>query len=120
MAVKRPWIIERKAHQRSTDNSKFYNSRTWRKIRAAYLQDNPDCVQCKRDDVVTPANVVDHIKPITEGGHRTDRSNLQSMCKPCHDKKSASEGARQRGMGKKVVTVRACTSHDSQNFTRKK
>jgi len=120
MAVNRPWITPRVAHQRTKDNSKFYNSRAWRKIRAAFLQEYPDCVQCKRDDIVTPGNVVDHIKPITEGGHKTDRTNLQTMCKACHDKKSAYEGGKQRGMGNKVITVKACTSHDNQLFTHNK
>jgi 5-methylcytosine-specific restriction protein A len=41
---------------------------------------------------ITPATVIDHITP-----HRGDRalfwqsSNWQALCKPCHDRKTATE-----------------------------
>jgi 5-methylcytosine-specific restriction protein A len=43
--------------------------------------------------VLQPANVVDHIVPVKQGGERFDRSNLQSLCVPCHNAKTASETA---------------------------
>jgi 5-methylcytosine-specific restriction protein A len=58
----------------------------WQLARAAHLEANPLCVMCKARGVVTAATVVDHIRP-----HRGDmlifwdRSNWQSLCKPCHD-----------------------------------
>ena len=39
-----------------------------------------------------PANVVDHIKPITEGGAELNVNNLQSLCTMHHNQKSAREG----------------------------
>ncbi|MFB9242373.1 HNH endonuclease [Massilia antarctica] len=42
---------------------------------------------CKR-----PGYLVDHIKPLCEGGTNED-SNKQLLCAPCHDVKSAREAA---------------------------
>jgi 5-methylcytosine-specific restriction protein A len=42
------------------------------------------------------AKVVDHILPIKKGGERFERSNLQSLCVPCHNAKTASETASMR------------------------
>jgi 5-methylcytosine-specific restriction protein A len=52
--------------------------------------DNPLCVDCKTADLLTAANVVDHIVP-----HRGDMNlfwsedNWQPLCKRCHDLKTA-------------------------------
>lgn len=64
----------------------------WQKIRKAYLQRNPLCVECMKDGIVTVATVVDHIIP--HKGNRKlfyDESNYQSLCVACHNKKSATE-----------------------------
>lgn len=45
------------------------------------------CQMCKR-----PGYLVDHIKPLCEGGSDDD-SNKQLLCAPCHDEKSAREAA---------------------------
>lgn len=34
---------------------------------------------------------VDHITPISEGGHKFDESNLRTLCKYCHYEKTAEE-----------------------------
>lgn len=41
-----------------------------------------------------PALEVDHIVPISEGGHPFDPANLQTLCTDCHNDKSAEEAAR--------------------------
>ena len=54
------------------------------------------CQQCLRDGRPTPLKVrpydhaVDHIIPKAKGG-TDDPDNLQSLCAPCHDAKSAAE-----------------------------
>jgi len=64
----------------------------WQKARARFLRDNPLCVDCYKRDRLTPATVVDHIKPHKgDYGLFWDESNWQGMCKPCHDRKTASE-----------------------------
>ena len=74
----------------------FYQSREWRAVRAAHLTTHPLCVACEAAGRVVPAKVVDHVKPIKEGGARFDAANLQSLCVSCHNAKSARESARHR------------------------
>lgn len=74
-----------------TDNTNFYNSRRWRSLRKHYIQSNPLCEQCKRNERTTAGQCVDHIKPIRLGGLMTDIGNLQTLCNSCHAYKSGTE-----------------------------
>ena len=74
----------------------FYQSPRWRNTRAAVLRDSPLCCRCNAKGVLRLAKVVDHIVPIKQGGERFERSNLQSLCVPCHNAKTASESASSR------------------------
>lgn len=66
--------------------------RKWQAARADFIRRNPVCVACAARGEVAAAEVVDHVVP-----HRGDdklfwrRSNWQSLCKPCHDRKTAAE-----------------------------
>jgi 5-methylcytosine-specific restriction protein A len=42
---------------------------------------------------ISPAAQVDHITPVAEGGTDAD-SNLQAICKACHDLKTQAEAKR--------------------------
>ncbi|MGM7552595.1 HNH endonuclease [Myroides odoratimimus] len=91
-SVKRPWVQERKPFERNIhDNSKFYNSRTWRKFRRAFLDKNPLCKMCEDNGEIVPATVADHIIPINKGGAELDEANLQGLCARCHNAKSAKD-----------------------------
>lgn len=57
------------------------------KRRAKWLAYHPLCVACERMGFVTQAAEVDHIVPLFKGG-KDDSTNLQSLCKPCHDRKT--------------------------------
>ncbi len=76
---------------RASAGSRGYNSK-WRAARSRYLNAHPLCVRCKKENVLTKATVVDHIKP-----HRGnpilfwDECNWQPLCKSCHDKKTMTE-----------------------------
>ncbi|GMA52056.1 restriction endonuclease [Alicyclobacillus contaminans] len=76
---------------RGNSAQRGYDSR-WRKARLAYLRAHPLCAECERHGRMTPATVVDHIKP-----HKGDKAlfwdtnNWQPLCKPCHDAKTARE-----------------------------
>lgn len=72
-------------------SSKFYD-RKWRKAREAYLAKNPLCVHCLDEKLVTAATEVDHKIP-HEGDMDLfwDEQNWQSLCKPHHSKKTATE-----------------------------
>ena len=92
----RPWIPKKPAHMREVDNTSFYNSKRWRSLRNYYIQSHALCEQCKREGVITGAQMVDHIKSITNGGSPVDQKNLQSLCTSCHNKKSGRESAEKR------------------------
>lgn len=73
-----------------------YKTSRWAALRAEQLRQEPLCRYCKPMGDVVAATVVDHIKP-----HRGDRAlafdpdNLQSLCKPCHDRHA---DAKDRGL----------------------
>jgi 5-methylcytosine-specific restriction enzyme A len=61
--------------------------RRWRTVSKAHIQRNPLCVRCGRG-----ATVCDHIVP-HKGDEQLfhDATNLQSLCKSCHDRKTVQE-----------------------------
>ncbi|AEJ02185.1 HNH endonuclease [Nitrosomonas sp. Is79A3] len=78
----------------------------WRQAREGYLKKHPLCVRCDLGGFVEIASIVDHIVPhrlgeaIESGDHIKidiasklfwDRNNWQSLCKTCHDRKTAIE-----------------------------
>jgi 5-methylcytosine-specific restriction protein A len=71
----------------------FYQSVAWRALRAAFLHQHPVCCRCEARGVIVAAVVADHILPIKDGGARLDEANLQALCVPCHNSKTASETA---------------------------
>ena len=83
--------IRKKDRERGTSHQRGYDAR-WNKARIEHLDADPLCVDCAKRDYITPATVVDHIVP-HKGNDELfwDRSNWQSLCKPCHDRKTASE-----------------------------
>jgi 5-methylcytosine-specific restriction protein A len=80
--------------RRGTAVSRGYDGR-WQKARHSYLLHHPLCVTCQAEGRIKAANVVDHIIP-----HKGDKqvfwdiSNWQSLCKQCHDIKTAKEDGR--------------------------
>jgi len=75
---------------RNTEVSKFYQSAAWKIARAMHLRAEPLCVVC-----MDPAQIVDHIVEIKDGGCRLCDDNLQSMCLACHNAKTK-RAARER------------------------
>jgi len=79
--------------KRGTAHERGYGHK-WRVARLSYLKKNPLCVECKRENAVTAATVVDHVIP-----HKGDMKlfwnmrNWQSLCKHHHDQKTMSEGS---------------------------
>jgi len=77
--------------ERASASKRGYDAR-WRKARRMYLNRNPLCVECRADDVVEPANTVDHIVP-HKGDYDLfwDPDNWQSLCEMHHNRKTAKE-----------------------------
>ncbi|MCI2170982.1 HNH endonuclease [Schleiferilactobacillus perolens] len=78
----------------------FYASARWRKLSKSFRLRFPVCKSCLERGIVREAGLVDHIWSIkTPRGweHRLSESNLQSLCIPCHNAKTAREIAERRG-----------------------
>jgi 5-methylcytosine-specific restriction protein A len=63
-------------------------SAAWRAIRKEQLAKEPYCRTCRRKGIWRLANQVDHI----DGDASNDApTNYQSLCGPCHSRKTARE-----------------------------
>jgi 5-methylcytosine-specific restriction enzyme A len=73
----------------------MYRTKVWKTLRKVQLAQEPLCRRCSRRGVVEQATVVNHIKP-----HKGDEnlfrdvSNLESVCKHCHDSRIKSQEMR--------------------------
>lgn len=79
--------------QRGYDSGERYGS-AWRVIRNRYIKQHPLCERCLVNGKYTPADLVHHKKPLSEGGSNDD-SNLMSLCCSCHEKIHRERGDRQ-------------------------
>lgn len=83
---KKPIFFNPKAQP---NNKKIYNLPEWRGkngLRNLRLTQDPFCCVCGK-----PAEMVDHINPINNGGDPLDYDNTQSMCNNCHQIKRNKE-----------------------------
>jgi len=63
----------------------------WKKVRGQALErDSYLCQSCLKQGIVTRATDVDHILNKAQGG-TDDLDNLQSLCNPCHKRKTIEE-----------------------------
>jgi 5-methylcytosine-specific restriction protein A len=61
----------------------------WEDVRATVLREEPFCRFCLAAGRHTAAEHVDHIKPLSQGGARLERSNLRPLCASCHGRRTA-------------------------------
>ena len=83
----------------------LYGSRRWRRAAARRLREFPLCSACLRKNLVVPAQEADHI--VRHGGKAEafwcGPQGLNSLCRACHEAKSAAEeGRKRRGFGLEV------------------
>ena len=64
----------------------------YRRLRAAFLADNPVCAWCGH----APASTVDHLVPIDMGGDRNDVSRWVPACRSCNSRRGAQYGNAKR------------------------
>jgi 5-methylcytosine-specific restriction protein A len=69
------------------------SGRRLQRKRAALFAAEPLCRECSKHGRVALATIRDHIKPLAEGGSDDD-GNVQPLCRPCSDAKTAVESAR--------------------------
>jgi 5-methylcytosine-specific restriction protein A len=92
-APRRPWQpapVKREYVQHAARDSR-YDTAAWQKARKAQIARCPCCVVCTSQGRITAATVTDHITPVRLGGDFWDAANHQSLCKSCHQAKSAAE-----------------------------
>ena len=68
--------------------------RTLQRIRKAWFQVYPLCVDCERKGRVRLATELDHIIALTNGGKdfdQDDGANRQGLCDECHELKTAKD-----------------------------
>jgi 5-methylcytosine-specific restriction protein A len=75
--------------QRGSAASRGYGA-IWRKIRLIKLRESPLCEDCLKENRLTPANEVHHIKALIDGGNHS-LDNLMSLCKACHSTRTTKE-----------------------------
>ena len=73
------------------DRTRLYDLVLWDRLRALVRAEEPLCRACLAAGRVTATTQVDHVKPVSEGGARFERANLQGLCTPCHSRKTANE-----------------------------
>jgi len=83
-AIPRAWVEAQ--DERGSAHSRGYGV-AWRRLREAVLDAEPLCRWCSQRGRVTPAQEVDHILPLRDGG-TNERDNLQPLCCACHDDKT--------------------------------
>jgi 5-methylcytosine-specific restriction protein A len=77
--------------------ARLYASVRWQEMRLAQLRLEPLCRRCASYNRVVAATVVDHVERHgLDLNLFYDRTNLQSLCKPCHDLKTNTEDRRAR------------------------
>jgi 5-methylcytosine-specific restriction protein A len=82
-----PVIQAQRDQDRPTARQRGYDSR-WQKLRLHHLKHFPLCKSCGR-----AGQEVDHILPLRKGGTHHP-SNLQTLCKSCHSRKTMKESVR--------------------------
>ena len=77
---------------RGTRTERGYDNR-WNRYSKHYRVKNPLCVDCEKRGIITLAQCVDHIIPVSGPDDPLfwDVTNHQSMCIPCHSIKTAKE-----------------------------
>lgn len=88
-------------YQRDRQAATFYKSKEWEMARQqALIRDHGLCQDCLQNKHITPADVVDHIKPLRLFWQlRVMLSNLRSLCNRCHAIKTAEDKRKYGGAG---------------------
>lgn len=71
----------RYVRERSADP---YHTARWTRISRAWRMSHPLCAECRKQGIIKPAEVVDHIIPWPVCKDFYDLGNLQSLCQDCN------------------------------------
>ena len=77
--------------QIKTNNDPYYGSHLWKRLREYILGKHPICNICGKEE----SKVVDHIIPRQQDKTiEWKETNLQALCKACHNKKTKEDYSR--------------------------
>ena len=79
-------VVQRRTPDRPSSSARGYTY-SWQKLRKWHLKHEPFCRIHLARGVMVAASEVDHVVPKHLGGSNR-RENLQSLCKPCHSRKT--------------------------------
>lgn len=91
-----PKLLQPTSPKSVSETQRITGSR-WMSRRREVLLNNPTCVECAKQGIVTPATEVDHIMPLWAGGSAVATWNLQGLCREHHKEKSADEAKKRAG-----------------------
>jgi 5-methylcytosine-specific restriction protein A len=96
--ARKPFASIKPAYERDRESpSKRGYDRAWQRLRRSFLHANPLCLFCDQAGRVKAAEVVDHIEPIRVApSRRLDPTNLRSLCKSCHDRRTFNDVVNRR------------------------
>lgn len=80
--------INRAYEARRAEHHSFYNSKEWKELRLIKLSMNPACELCFANGrFITKPLIVHHIIEVADDwSERLTLSNLQTVCRSCHNK----------------------------------
>lgn len=85
-----PACIQLKPKRKHTRGDPFYSGRKWRRLRRAFLAENPTCLFCAERGLLQAAEDVDHIETRRDRPDREyDWANLRALCHSCHSRRTA-------------------------------
>src|SRR5690606_6690704 len=93
LSPRRSSPVHRKRGRQSSlppEIARWYSTARWRRRREQQLADEPRCVACLAEGVVTEATVADHIERATDE-HSFWYGELQSLCGTHHQAKRQAE-----------------------------
>ena len=92
-APRRSWMPPPvvRPYKQHLERSDLYDTSLWKKVRADHLRRQPLCVACQAKGRTVPANVLDHIVAVRDGGGFFDSENHQGLCRRCHFSKGSKE-----------------------------
>ncbi|MBQ7232365.1 MAG: HNH endonuclease [Bacillales bacterium] len=101
--------IEQIYEQLDEDLKTIVNMRYWDKCRRLALErDSYLCQDCLKQNILTPADMVHHIKELKDYPHLSlTLSNLVSLCNGCHNKKHIRTGRKEKIYSTKIKVIKS-------------
>lgn len=95
------YTVGGRALDRRGPSSRYGYDYAWTRLRDRHAREHPLCEECWRLGRVEPMADVDHVLPFhgRDDPRRLDPSNLRSLCKSCHRRKTLDDARRARGRG---------------------